>query len=1156
MITDRFYNPTDTISALGKAYTGNDPSTITKIDFQLQLNNQQWIDIEDATEFTFDSNDPGYAFFNYQLNDLTPGKYNLRAVAYDSQGNIASNTITERFTVLSVPTGEELSERVMWAIARSVNLDNYDSDALLATEQWVVSIQTGQSPQLLSNSLGAVNLGETGYIPNTYLWEFAEETDPEEIAEQLNSQIGIEFAYPLVEVPVIWHSPADEPLVQDGSQWHLRSGESPDANITQVWENDVLGRDVVIGVADNGFEIDDPERNLLAHPDLLPNYRADLSYDFDEDDSYPSRLVKDTVYYEGQGEIKDRKFPQYFELSVPFSGGFVNELKVELEIEHPEIQDLSVLLISPSDDELTLEVDDYNEEGNAEYELDLTSTLKDKKVDGTWKLKITDKAPKDGIIGRLESWAIELETSNYHGTSVAGVAAAFGDNGIGGSGVAPLAEWAGLRMGSTGTNSQEVADVFSHKNQEIDIYNNSWGLGLFQVFPDAEAQLKNLGEGRGGLGNVYVFAGGNGNDRLPDSNVIYSNVNYNSLANSRHTIAVAAIDKQGKHAWYSEPGAPLLVSAYSSRELEGGLEGDGITTTAHYSNDSNDENDYTHTFGGTSASAPFVSGVIALMLESNPNLTWRDVQHILAETAQKNDPNDSDWQENGAGYHVNHKYGFGAIDADAAVELARNWTPVGEEVSVSNGAYVGWEIPIYNPNDPLASTITINPEDDLTIEWIEVEFDATHRYLGDLEIVLISPDGTESILTERNLNGAYAKPGNNSYDWRLTSARHWGESAVGEWTLLVSDKDERNPSTPFVQNYWESWELQIFGTEPTSVNNPPTLTSIPPLSGASQFSPFTISYEQLRGNAADVDGDRLSLQVQQLASGTLFKDGERVLGDILLAEGEEIIWIPDTVGDAVPAFAVKAFDGSEYAEPAVEVAIAVDATAIPNNAWIQQLGTSGIDAGNAVTVDALGNVYVAGSTTGDLNGANGGTDAVISKYDADGNLDWTQQLGSLGNDVPESLAVDVLGNVYLVGHTTGDLAGNNPGGGFYNTDAWIAKYDANGNLDWTQQLEIEGDDLFYDVAIASSGNLHISGHTWSDWGGANAGHSDALMVEYDPKGNLIDKQQLGTELADTAKGIVVDGDGNRYLTGVRAIPNFSDPENPNSLGCLDRQVRC
>lgn len=207
--------------------------------------------------------------------------------------------------------------------------------------------------------------------------------------------------------------------------------------------------------------------------------------------------------------------------------------------------------------------------------------------------------------------------------------------------------------------------------------------------------------------------------------------------------------------------------------------------------------DYTSSFGDTSAAAPLVSGVIALMLKANPNLTWRDVQYILVTTASQNDPTDSDWTTNGAGHLVNHKYGFGAIDAYAAVNAARNWTTVAPEVSISSGIInVNQAIP---DDDPEGITSTFTISDDIQIESVAVTFDATHTFRGDLKIVLTSPDGTESVLAEQHDDSG------DDYNWVFTSVRHWGESAVGEWELTVSDLAGGDVGT------WNSWELEIYG---------------------------------------------------------------------------------------------------------------------------------------------------------------------------------------------------------------------------------------------------------------------------------------------------------------------------------------------------------
>lgn len=383
--------------------------------------------------------------------------------------------------------------------------------------------------------------------------------------------------------------------------------------------------------------------------------------------------------------------------------------------------------------------------------------------------------------------------ADFHGTAVAGVAAARGDNDIGVSGAAPGASLAGIRLVAGPSTDLQEASALTYKNQEIDIYNNSWGpgdsgTGLAAPGPLTLAALREgVTSGRGGLGSIFVWAAGNG--RLNNDNV-----NYDGYANSRYTIAVSAIDHNGVQSSYSEPGAPILVAAYSSGDRI------GITTTDLVGDNGYDgKGDYTNTFGGTSSATPLVSGVIALMLEANPNLTWRDVQHILVETARQNDVGDSDWSVNGAGHLVNHKYGFGAIDAAAAVDAAIAWTSVEPEVDLSSGVVeVDTVIPDANPVG-LASTVTITQ--DIDIEWVEVVFDADHSYRGDLSVVLTSPDGTESILAE-----AHNDP-NDDYDsWTFTSARHWDESSVGEWTLRVVDGVAQDIGT------WDFWQLNLYGT--------------------------------------------------------------------------------------------------------------------------------------------------------------------------------------------------------------------------------------------------------------------------------------------------------------------------------------------------------
>jgi|GEM_PF-1847591 len=379
-----------------------------------------------------------------------------------------------------------------------------------------------------------------------------------------------------------------------------------------------------------------------------------------------------------------------------------------------------------------------------------------------------------------------------HGTSAAGVAAATANNNVGGSGSAPGAGLAGLRLIAGPTDDALEANALGFMRSDIDIYSNSWGPSDIAILeapgPLTLAALEdNATAGRNGLGNIYTWAAGNGLENN-------DNVNYDGYANSRFTIAVAAVDHNGVQSYYSEPGAAILVTAYSNGDDV------GITTTDLVGAAGYAPTDYTDDFGGTSSAAPLVSGVIALMLQANPNLTYRDVQHILVQTARQNHASDTDWITNGGGHMVDHKYGFGAIDAQAAVTAAQGWTTVAAEISASSAlTTVGTAIP---DNDATGVESTITITDALTLEWVEIVFHAQHTVRGDLEVVLTSPDGTQSILAQAHGSqdsGAYSS-------WLFTSARNWGESSAGEWKLSVRDRAAGNTGT------FTSWQLHLYGT--------------------------------------------------------------------------------------------------------------------------------------------------------------------------------------------------------------------------------------------------------------------------------------------------------------------------------------------------------
>ena len=384
-------------------------------------------------------------------------------------------------------------------------------------------------------------------------------------------------------------------------------------------------------------------------------------------------------------------------------------------------------------------------------------------------------------------------SNNAHGTAAGGVAAATGNNGIGVTGAAPEATLVGLQLISCSTTDVREGNTLGHEQQDIDIYSNSWGPSdngetLEGPGPLMLAALEaGALQGRNGLGNIITWAAGNG---LDDDD----NSNNDGYANLRYTIAVTAVDHKGQQSYYAEPGANVLVASPSNGD------GESITTTDIEGSGGYSGTDYTSTFGGTSSATPLVSGIIALMLEANANLTWRDVQHILVETSKQNDPNDNSWATNGAGHLVSHKYGYGVIDAGAAVAAAVNWEIADEEISVSSGT-IQTDLDIPDRDEGYIEVNTTVTEA-IQIENLDVIVDIPHNFRGDLALTLTSPSGHQSILSEKHDDE------NNDYNnWRFGSVQHWGEDSRGTWTLSVEDQGYGDTGT------LEEWALILHGTQ-------------------------------------------------------------------------------------------------------------------------------------------------------------------------------------------------------------------------------------------------------------------------------------------------------------------------------------------------------
>lgn len=433
-------------------------------------------------------------------------------------------------------------------------------------------------------------------------------------------------------------------------------------------------------------------------------------------------------------------------------------------------------------------------------------------VDDGMELAHADLAPNVLVGASWDYVNFDIDPSpdladQEHGTAVAGVAAARGGNSEGVTGAAPFASICAFNViGTAAATDLNIADALSRNAATTDIYNMSFGVSREGHYVPASTAIRSaiasgIDNGRDGKGSIYVKAAGNGRAWAGRPNLILDDANFDSEGGLHGVINVGAVNDEGRYAAYSVRGSSVLVCAPSS-DTRGGH--DAVVTTDRSGTPGYANGDYTGSFGGTSSACPVVSGVVALMLQANPALTWRDVKHVLVRSARRNDPGDGDWSQNGAGLWVNHNYGFGVVDAGAATLLAATWTTLGTRYggSATGSASPNTQIPDNNAVGISSSVQIANPSI-ATADYVKVTINLPdHTYYTDLEIVLTSPDGTSSVLKASN-SPATAPPVGVTME--LVSHRHLGESVAGTWTLTVRDLEAQDTGA------FASWSLEVWG---------------------------------------------------------------------------------------------------------------------------------------------------------------------------------------------------------------------------------------------------------------------------------------------------------------------------------------------------------
>lgn len=409
--------------------------------------------------------------------------------------------------------------------------------------------------------------------------------------------------------------------------------------------------------------------------------------------------------------------------------------------------------------------------------------------------------------------------TSVHGTAVAGIIGAVGGNGTGGTGIANEASLTGVNIFSGLAYNNYIASI--RAKSTFDITNDSWG--WTSKYADNSAVAGSFGKqfvdalqyaadtGRGGKGTIMVNSAGN--DNLTDNR----DANQSEFNASRVTITVGAIGQDGDVASYATRGASILVSGPTN----GG--GAGVTTTDKTGSGGYSSGDSTSTFGGTSAAAPMVSGVMALMLEASFNsIGWRDAQDILAYTAVHTTPaamsggvsgrmeygwtiNKAD-NANGGGLHYSNDVGYGMVNGFEAVRWAEVWSKFGAAETSANEAKTSVSGTVNKAiSDNSTTTFTANVSQQLEIEHVDLTLTLTHQNVNDLKIILTSPEGTRSIVLD-------ASSGTNAFNnttWTYGTEALRGELSQGTWKVEILDT--KTGSVGSVASY----KLDVYGDTPS-----------------------------------------------------------------------------------------------------------------------------------------------------------------------------------------------------------------------------------------------------------------------------------------------------------------------------------------------------
>ncbi|XP_076285047.1 neuroendocrine convertase 1 isoform X2 [Lasioglossum baleicum] len=373
----------------------------------------------------------------------------------------------------------------------------------------------------------------------------------------------------------------------------------------------------------------------------------------------------------------------------------------------------------------------------------------------------------------------ELSGMNGHGTRCAGEIAMEANNRKCGVGVAFEASVGGIKLLDGLVNDRVEGEALGYKPEAVDIYTASWGPaddGRSLEAPGrlaTEALERGIAVGREGRGSIYVWASGNGGSKSDDCGC-------DGYVGSIYTVAVGSASQTGRFPWYGESCSATMATTYSS----GAYHDQMIATTDL-------RNTCTTRHTGTSASAPLAAGILALALQVNKDLTWRDVQHLIIWTSEYSPLRENPgWFRNSAGFWFNSRFGFGLMNAFALVAASSNWTTVPEKtickvdvvrIIDKRLAYGNSKRLRFEAGDECRSS----RNGIAFLEHAEIEVSLEYSLRGALQMQLTAPSGTTvQLLKPRKLDDS----SDGFKRWKFMSVATWGEDPSGSWLLDIVDE--------------------------------------------------------------------------------------------------------------------------------------------------------------------------------------------------------------------------------------------------------------------------------------------------------------------------------------------------------------------------------